>query len=96
MRRVFDDAPFGLKKVLGKEADEVVVHGLLGVFLTAVVVVVAEDALDAERIEHGLERGAEAGVVDARAGTGSGGKWCVGLGVKKNDRRIVGGDVVQR
>ena len=96
MRRVFDDAPFGLKKVLGEEADEVLVHGLLGVFLAAVVVVVAEDALDAEGIEHGLEGGAEAGVVDALAGTGSGGKRCVGLGVKENDWRIVGGDIVQR
>ena len=85
-----------LKKVLGEEADEVLVHGLLGVFLAAVVVVVAEDALDAEWIEHGLERGAEAGVVNALAGTGSGGKWYVGLGVKENHRRIVGGDMVQR
>ena len=65
-------------------------------FLAAVVVVVAEDALDAEGIEHGLEGGAEAGVVDPLAGTGIGGKRCVGLGVEEDDRRIVGGDVVQR
>jgi len=69
--QVFDDALFDLKKVLGEEADKVAVHGFLGVFLPSVIVVVAEDALDAEWVEHGLEGGAEAGVVDALAGTGS-------------------------
>ena len=51
---------------------------LLGMFLATIIVVVAEDAFDAERIEQGLERGAEAGVVDALSRLGRGGSGALG------------------
>ena len=61
-----------------EELHQVPVHRLFGMFLAAVVGVVAEDACDAERVELGFQGRAEAGVVDALAGAGVGGRGASG------------------
>ena len=73
-----------------EEPHQVPVHRLFGMLHAAVLGVVAEDAGDAQGVKLGLQGRAEAGVVDALAGAGVGGKRGVGLGVEEDDGGIVG------
>ena len=82
-------------QVACEEARHVAAHVFVGIIFPGIFVAVAEDAFDAERVELGLERLAEAGVMDPLPRLGVGGKRCVRLGVKQDNRRVAGRDVIE-
>ena len=68
----------------------------VGIVPHRVIIAVAEDAFDSERVEPGLECRAEARMMDPLSRLGVGWERCVGLGVKQKGRRVIGRDVVER
>src|SRR5262245_22289827 len=81
-------------EVLGKERHHLAVQSVRRVAAATVVIAVAEDALDLERIELFLEGVAELRVVDPLPGLGVLRQRAFWLVVKEEHRRVVGRDVV--
>src|SRR5262245_15826077 len=69
-------------------------HCLVRVDVLGEVLDVADDAFNAYRVEPGLGRRAEAGVMDALAGASVGGERLIGLGVEEDRGRVAGRGVV--